>query len=280
MKRVLLTALCALYLLTAAPGFSALAEKAATPTYTSGDFTYIILESGAAQIVDWEGDAAELSIPASLDGYRVTSISECAFYGNQTLKSVVMPGSLREICENAFEACVALERVTLNDGLLRIGDFAFQDCEGLLTISLPDSIEAIGENPFRGCANLYRISVSSRAENLVTLDGVLFSRSDRRLVCYPMGFQALSYAVPAGTRQIGAWAFGGALYLESLALPESVSAIGSEAFNGCNGLRELSVPIRVTAVSADATSGVTLRLEGGARVLKCVFPAGIAVNAA
>lgn len=280
MNRTMAMKLCALLALLMALGTSALCEHPPTPTYTSGDYTYIILEGGDAQIVDWQGGASALKLPAALDGHRVTSISECAFYGSQALTSVTLPDTLREICENAFEACPALERVRLNDGLRRIGDFAFQDCESLLTIALPASIEAIGQNPFRGCANLYEISVPSKAANIYTVDGVLFSAPDRRLVCYPMGFQALSYAVPAGIREIGAWAFGGALYLESIALPESVGVIGSEAFNGCSGLKELSMPVRVINVGTGAASGVSLSIEGGASNLRCVFPAGIAVNVA
>ena len=222
---------------------AARAETRATPIHECGDYTYVVLPDGSAQIVEWEGEEQNLELPGTLDGRTVSSISECAFYGCDALVSVALPGCIREIGDRAFGRCGALERVRLSEGLERIGDFAFYDCDGLTAVTLPDSLSSVGVNPFLGCSNLYAIGVSPHSAALAISNGALISRADERLICYPMALQALRYAVPEGVKTIGARAFDGALYLESVTLPDSVTVIGDEAFAGCTGLTATSLPV-------------------------------------
>ena len=242
----------------------ACAETAPTPIYDCGDYTYILLEDGAAQIVCWDGPDAELIVPAELDGYRVTSISESAFCDCQDLVSVTLPEGVRDIGEFAFADCDNLCRVNLPEGLVSLGDCAFDHCEGLTEIALPDSLREVGANPFHSCANLFDIFVSPDHEYLATIDGVLFSKPDRRLVCYPMGYAAGRYSVPEGVLDIGAMAFDRDLYLEEVVLPKSLVSIGDEAFNGCEGLRTMNLPAGVKSIGADAMrcKNLTITFEG------------------
>ena len=240
------------------------AQTAPTPIYDCGDYTYILLDDGSAQIVSWDGPDAELTVPATLDGYAVTSISECAFYDCQGLESVTLSEGITEIGEYAFSDCDNLMTVTLPEGLATLGDCAFDDCEGLTWIALPDSLSSVGDNPFRGCANLFDIFVSPEHEYLATIDGVLFSKPDRRLVCYPMGYSAGRYSVPEGVLDIGAMAFDRDLYIEEVVLPKSLVSIGAEAFNGCEGLRTMNLPAGVKSIGEDAMrcKNLTITFEG------------------
>ena len=239
-------------------------QTAPTPIYDCGDYTYILLDDGSAQIVSWDGPDAELTVPATLDGYAVTSISECAFYDCQGLESVTLSEGITEIGEYAFSDCDNLMTVTLPEGLATLGDCAFDDCEGLTWIALPDSLSSVGDNPFRGCANLFDIFVSPEHEYLATIDGVLFSKPDRRLVCYPMGYSAGRYSVPEGVLDIGAMAFDRDLYIEEVVLPKSLVSIGAEAFNGCEGLRTMNLPAGVKSIGEDAMrcKNLTITFEG------------------
>ena len=242
----------------------ACAETAPTPIYDCGDYTYILLDDGAAQIVCWDGPDAELTVPAELDGYRVTSISESAFCDCQDLVSVTLPEGVRDIGEFAFADCDNLCRVNLPEGLISLGDCAFDHCEGLTEIALPDSLREVGANPFHSCANLFDIFVSPDHEYLATIDGVLFSKPDRRLVCYPMGYSAGRYSVPEGVLDIGAMAFDRDLYLEEVVLPKSLVSIGDGAFNGCEGLRAMNLPAGVKSIGEDAMrcKNLTITFEG------------------
>lgn len=257
--------LCAmLALLLALAVMGACAETEPTPIYECGDYTYILLPDGSAQIVSWDGPEAELTVPATLDGYAVTSISECAFYDCQGLVSVALPEGVVEIGEYAFSDCDNLEHVALPETLLSLGDCAFDHCEGLTGIALPDSLEQVGKNPFHACANLFDIFVSPEHAYLSTIDGVLFSKPDRRLVCYPMGYSAGRYSVPEGVLDIGAMAFDRDLYIEEVVLPKSLVSIGDEAFNGCEGLRAMNLPASVKTIGEDAMrcKNLTITFEG------------------
>ena len=225
MKKTCLLMALAMVLIAAC----ALAETAATPIYECGDFTYVILDDHTVQIVDWEGTVTDLQVPGELDGLRVTGISEYAFYGCDSLTSIILP-----------------------EGLKEIGDNAFCGCEGLTEIHLPLSITSIGANPFAGCANMTFISVSQNHPYLEIVDGVLFSKPDKRLICFPAGNSAESYTVPEGVVRIGEMAFQKDLYLESVVLPESLCYIGKDAFMGCEALQSMTVPAGVSEIGEGA----------------------------
>ena len=247
-------------------GVGAFATTEATPIWECGDYTYVLLEDGTAQIVSWDGPETALSVPAELDGHAVTSISECAFCDCHGLQSVALPEGIVEIGEYAFADCDNLGYVGLPEGLLSLGDCAFERCEGLTGITLPDSLTHVGVNPFHACYNLFDIYVSPDHDYLSTIDGVLFSKPDRRLVCYPMGYSAGRYSVPEGVLDIGAMAFDRDLYIEEVVLPKSLVSIGDEAFNGCEGLRAMNLPAGVKSIGEDAMrcKNLTITYEGDA----------------
>jgi len=70
-------------------------------------------------------------------------------WDNQYIKSIILPGSLRTIGENAFCYCEAnLESVTIPDGVTGIGNGAFAYCRVLKSVVIPDRVESIGDNAF------------------------------------------------------------------------------------------------------------------------------------
>lgn len=255
--------LCILVMALLMAALPALAVTPATPIYECGDYTYVIQADDTAQIVCWDGADAVIEVPGALDGHVVTSVSECAFAQCPTLEAVTLPATVTEIGERAFSECVSLGVVTLPEGLKRMGSQAFDHCEALIGIDLPDSLSEVGENPFRGCANLYDIRVSAANPYLETVDGVLFSTADKRLVCFPMGNSAERYSVPEGVESIGAMAFEQDLYIEEIVLPESLVEIGREAFDGCEALRTMNLPAGVQTIGEAAMrcSNLVLTVE-------------------
>ena len=111
-----------------------------------------------------------------------------------------------------------------------IGDEAFLGCDSLTSITIPDSIFSIGANPFRFCTQLTRINVSPDHPTLATIDGVLFEKPTRTLICYACAFTAESYTVPQGIQAIGDFAFAFCASLTSITLPDSLTSIGDWAF--------------------------------------------------
>ena len=187
-------------------------------TLTSGDCKYTISGDGSATITKYFGKDEALTIPSELDGHPVTAIGDLA-----------------------FSYCKSLTSITLPDGLTSIGDRAFESCTSLTSITLPDGLTSIGANPFASCDQLTRINVSPDHPTLATIDGVLFEKPTRTLICYPCAFTAKSYAVPQGIQAIGKRAFFGCFSLTSLTLPDGLTSIGKSAFAYCPNLT-LTVP--------------------------------------
>ncbi len=104
-------------------------KKQDTPTQTPQEptpddnaaqgFKYIITE-GVASITGYEGDSTKIVIPATIGGYRVTSIADGAFENSK------------------------LTDVIISDGIERIGWFAFGNCAELKSITIPSSVTSIG----------------------------------------------------------------------------------------------------------------------------------------
>ena len=104
-------------------------------TITSGEYEYIILENGTAEIVKCSSRDSVVTIPSELDGYTVSSL----------------------------------------------GDYAFDFCS-MEAVDIPDSIVNVGANPFSCCTKLHTMRISQEQPYLALLDGVLFSKPDKRLI--------------------------------------------------------------------------------------------------
>ena len=93
--------------------------------HISGDYGYIILNDGTAEITGYSGEEKQLTIPSELDGICVTSIGDNAFSDNKSLTSVTIPDSVTSIGDYAFERCSSLASVTIPNSVTNIGDQAF-----------------------------------------------------------------------------------------------------------------------------------------------------------
>ena len=129
-----------------------------------------------------------------------------------------------------------------------IGNEAFWLCSSLTSVSIPDSVTTASANPFVCCTNLSDVKVSPDHPALAVIDGVLFSKQDKRLVWYPMTASAKAYAIPQGINIIGDYAFSFCSSLVSVTIPDSVTAIGDYAFFRCSSLASVSIPDSVTEI--------------------------------
>ena len=184
-------------------------------------------------------DMTQVIIPAG-----VTNIGDQAFASCRRLESVAFSKELISIGNGAFSQC-GLTSLSLPEGLKSIGDLAFESCMELTSVMLPKSVSDIGANPFAYCVNLIDINVAFGHEYLAMIDEVLFSKPDKRLVCYPCALTQAEYMVPDGVRIIGDSAFYLARNLKSVTISETVNEISSDAFHGC-GIKEVIIPDSVT----------------------------------
>ena len=127
----------------------------------------------------------------------------------------------------------------------------------LTSVTIPDSVTNIASNPFAIRRNLSEIHVSRNHPTLEVVDGVLFSKPDHRLICYPCALENTTYRIPDGTRIIGKYAFTGCESLKEIAFPGSVTEIGAGAFYGCRGLTDIAIPEGVTDIADSAFCACT-----------------------
>ena len=234
LKKLLAILLACMMLLPCAP---VLAEE----PLTCGEYSYSLNDDGSATILTCKSGDEVLTVPEELDGRPVTAIGDRAFILCYFLRKITLPEGVASIGELAFANCQSLKDVILPDGLVSIGSEAFNNCTSLSVISLPDSVTDVGSNPFTNCPKLTKITVSPDHPALEIIDGALFDRADRRLICYPCAFTDKSYAVPQGTRAISGNAFAFCASLTCVSLPDSVTDVGPNPFPHCPNLREIAV---------------------------------------
>ena len=145
----------------------------------SGDYQYILLTDGTAELTNYTAYAKFLTVPAQIDGHAVVSIGRDAFTNSELLSNITLPDCLTTIGIDAFYECSSLTSITLPNSLTSIGGGAFDYCTSLTSITLPDSLLSIGGNPFTSCDNLTQIQVSPDHPMLLTTNGVLFNKAEK-----------------------------------------------------------------------------------------------------
>ena len=107
----------------------------------SAVWAYNDCENGI-DLTAYRGSAAEVTVPAILDGKKVDALDE-TFYENATLKKVTLQNGIATIAPYAFYGCSALESVVIPDSVTSIQYSAFMDCKNLKSITVPASVKSI-----------------------------------------------------------------------------------------------------------------------------------------
>ena len=212
MKRVL--QVCAA-LLAVVPVVAAQADYASIYTWEIVD--------GKAHILDVKTTlSGEVTIPAELDGYPVTSIGVAelpdglaakagrdGFNGQTRITAVTIPPSVKTIGDDAFRGCTALERVALSSPVT-IGEFAFRDCTSLRELDatyFPTTTVYSGSEAntaFYGCANLRFVGPESKVVDgsLVDCQTLVRAAAGTEEVTVPEEITMLGYAAFGGSSQL------------------------------------------------------------------------------
>ena len=101
---------------------------------------------------------------------------------------------------------------------------------------------------FGGLSRLRAITVSEQNPNYRAMDGVLFSKDGKQLVCYPSGKTGKSYVVPADTQTLDFYAFFSNPYLTALSLPEGLKEVEDMAVFNCGNLKSVAIPSGVKTI--------------------------------
>ncbi|MBP3539110.1 MAG: leucine-rich repeat domain-containing protein, partial [Oscillospiraceae bacterium] len=99
-------------------------------------FEYEILGDEELTIRRYIGSESDVTIPAEVNGLKVSSISYYTVDGENF---------------GAFQGCNSIKSVNIPDGVELIYDDAFRDCTALESITIPASVRAIGNCAFSNC---------------------------------------------------------------------------------------------------------------------------------
>lgn len=212
-------------------------SASAAETLYEGIYHYTVTD-GKATITDVVGAGTDVTVPATLGGYPVTTIGKLSFREEGSLRTVVIPASVETIEESAFTACVALESVTFEDNskVKALPKTVFNNNKSLKTIDFGSNsvLETIGESAFWGCSALE------------------------------------TFNPPATLKTIGATAFEKCTSLKDVTITKNVKTIGDGAFAYCEALEKF----KVDSANEDFTTDSWGILYNKDRTTIVAYPAG------
>ena len=187
----------------------------------------------------------------------IAEIPDSAFEGSEKLRYVMLPDGITSISENAFAGCGNMRQLNLPEGVESIGDGAFAS-SGLTSMFIPASVEEIGKEVFASCTELRAINVHKDNPNYCSIDGVLYTKDGKTLICYPEGKSGRVLTLPEGLTEIKEGAFRGNTDMVGVVIPDSVVAIGDYAFYGCTNLKNADIPDSVKRIGKYAFGDTAL----------------------
>ena len=205
-----------------------------------------------------------LSIPSTINSYRVTGIGDSAFSYCRGLTKATIPDSVTRIGENAFEGCSGLVSIKIGNGVTNIGVYAFGDCTNLTSVVIPDSVMVIGESVFSGCSSLASVKIGN---GVVDIGNYAFCD------CANL----TSVAIPDSVTDIGEYAFSDCSSLASVKIGNGVTSIREGAFSGCSSLASVKIGNGLTSLGYDVFSGCSDSLYDTTTIFGVVLVDGWAI---
>ena len=201
----------------------------------------------------------------------VTKIGYFAFENCTGLKKIALPDGVSSLGMGLFSGCTSLESVNIPNGVTALG-YTFSGCKKLKSITIPESVTAIsrmtfsdcislesivipknvsfisdGNDVFDGCTSLKSLSVDSDNEYYYSVDNVLYSKNDNRLMYYPEGLENENVELPSGVNKIAPVAFKNR-NVKSVNIPDTVTEIMYYAFSDCTSLAYVNIPESVKSI--------------------------------
>ena len=166
----------------------------------------------------------------------------------ERLKKVTLGKGITVIPGGLFSGCVKLKTVKLSNNLRTIEDNAFEHCKSLTTITIPEKVRKILANPFIRCSKLTKINVNKNNKTYISIDGILFTKSKKTLVIYPLGKKNSAYSVPKTVYKIAENAFSESSSIRTIKMTNSVKRIEDNAFAHCYRLKNVTLSQRLTYI--------------------------------
>ena len=258
-------------------GVDEIQSDAYTEITTNSEWDYYVNDDNTTTIslTNYKGNATELTIPSTIDGYAVTTLRFGLFYGNKTITTLTIPENITHIDSGLFTNHTypdgtqvnynATEANLTQDGgnsfsgffgssvtTINIGNNVKYIPHNLIqntsveTLVIPSSVTKLDNNVFMSCDNLKSVTFLGNLDNL---------REGTFMLCENLE----QVILPSNLKEIGAMTFWGCKSLGQIDIPNTVTTIGDRAFIECKSLKQINIPNSVTTIEngAFAQSGLT-----------------------
>ena len=198
------------------------------------EWEYWVEDDGTISLMYFSGkDDKNIIVPATLDGYKVSRMTDDAFYyydkedgSYLKVESIVFSEGITYV--NGMWGCKKLKKIVLPSTTKEIGGWAFRDCISLKEIDIPSSVKTILGYAFAGCTSLEKIALPWGIDCI-----------------YPCTFENCeklkNINIPDTVTEISWEAFSGCSSLTGISIPASVKKIGYEAFSSCTELKKVTI---------------------------------------
>lgn len=227
----------------------------------------------------------EVQLPKKVKSWAASS----EFYQCDYLKKIILPSGLKKIGTDMFTNCESLEELVIPEGVESIESFVVAGTKSLKTVKLPSTVTSIETDAFNqrlanmnfdksdwyytqygleySYSNFSSIVVDEANPNYKSVDGILYTKDGKSLICCPRGKEGV-IKVADGTEEILPYAFYGCSKAEEVVLPASLRRFAgysyspelSGAFSWMLNLSKINLPEGIERIGAK-TFRTTLKLN-------------------
>ncbi len=217
---------------------------------TEGAFTYSDDSKTTLIAYSKDGDSSVI-IPGT-----VNTIANDAFAGNTKITSVTIPDSVTSIEANAFQGDTSLTTVKMGSGIQSIGGNAFSGDVSLTSMRLPSSLLSIGANAFNNTA-LDSIEIPV---GVTSIGASAFSdMQNLETIKVASGNNAYSSSDGALYNSAGTKLIFVPRAKSSITIKAGTTVIGANAMDGNENLTSITIPDSVTTIEENAFSGTGIK---------------------
>ncbi len=226
----------------------------------SGDYYWTANSDNTVTIVEYVGAGGAVTVPSTISGMTVSEIGTNAFFYQDSITSVFIPGTITTIGPGAFYGCANMASLTISDGVTLLRTNAFGACTALTEVTVPGSVKIVGAYAFYGCTNLAHLTISNGVTKLntnafgnctaLTFVDLPASVTNVEDYTFYLCTGITNAIVESGTTIMGGFVFGSCSNLVSATFPGGNFPAGND-FYGCPKLASIIISPGSPFIGAD-----------------------------